>query len=61
MSETSLMWGKYSHFMNEVSKQWARRKEEIKGSTAKFTVLSEYDRCRLIVLIIDDSVSDYAC
>lgn len=46
--------------MNEVSEQWAWRKEDIKGSTAKFIALSECDRCHLI-LIIDDSVSDYAC
>lgn len=39
--------------MNEVSEQWARRKEEIKA-------LSEHNRCHLI-LIIDDSISDYAC
>lgn len=46
--------------MNEVSEQWARRKEEIKGGTAKFKALSEHNRCHLI-LIIDDSISDYAC
>lgn len=46
--------------MNEVSEQWARRKKKIKEDTAKFIALSEYDRCHLI-LIIDHSISDYAC
>lgn len=57
------MWktsGKYSHFMNGISEQWAQRKEEIKEGTAKFVTPSEYDRYNLI-LITDDSISDYAC
>ena len=46
--------------MSEVREQWVQRKEETKEGTAKFIALSEYDRCHLI-LIIDDSISDYAC
>lgn len=55
------MWktsGKYSHFMNGISEQWAQRKEEIKEGTAKFVTPSEYDRYNWNT---DDSISDYAC